>query len=130
MRDASAAPSRTCRVRVCRDCCCGTTGKHPDTDHDDLLGRLIEGALGSADVSVSTCLLACERSNIVVVCPSTVGRSAGGRPVWLKWVLDPATVDAIAAWLRRGGPGLSEVPVDLRPLVTGPGLAVAWSGRG
>ena len=110
------------RVRVCRDCCCGTRSKHPDVDHDALLARLVEATAGSAVVDASACLLACERSNVVVVQPGAAGRRAGARPVWLRSVLDLATVEAIAAWVRAGGPGRHEVPAALAPLVTGPGV--------
>lgn len=103
---------------MCRDCCCGNAAKHPDADHDALLQRLIERTVGCAEVSVSTCLLACERSNVVVVSPNREGRRAGGRPVWLMHVLDGSTVDVIADWLVQGGPGLSTVPPGLKSRVT------------
>jgi hypothetical protein len=110
------------RVRVCRDCCCGTSAKHPGVDHDALLEELVATTAGAATVSVSPCLLACEKSNVVVVQPGPAGRRAGGRPVWLRHVLDVRAVEAIAAWLHAGGPGLADVPDGLRPLVTTPGL--------
>ena len=110
------------RVRVCRDCCCGTTGKHPGVDHDGLLDRLVATAGAGARVEVSTCLLACEKSNVVVVQPGAEGRLAGGRAVWLRAVLDTDAVDAIAGWVRDGGPGLADVPPGLAPLVTTPGV--------
>ena len=110
------------RVRVCRDCCCGTSRKHPDVDHDALLDRLAGAAHGAAVVDVSTCLLACEKSNVVVVQPSRAARRRGARPVWLREVLDPGTVDAIAGWVRAGGPGITAVPPTLSGLVTTPGV--------
>jgi (2Fe-2S) ferredoxin len=73
-------------------------------------------------VTVSTCLLACDRSNVVVVSPSRQGRRAGGRPVWLRQVLSLGVTDAIAAWVRRGGPGLSPLPAELRSLRTRAGI--------
>lgn len=100
----------TCTVRVCRDCCCGTERKHPGVDHDGLLARLEDGAPGAARVSVSNCLLACDQSNVVVVSPSPSGRAAGGRPVWVRGVLDDTTVDAIIAWVAEGGPGWTDPP--------------------
>ena len=29
---------------LCRDCCCGSTDKHPDVDHDALRDALLSGA--------------------------------------------------------------------------------------
>jgi hypothetical protein len=110
------------RVRVCRDCCCGTPHKHPDVDHDALLDRLAGATHGAAVVDVSTCLLACEKSNVVVVQPSAAARRRGARPVWLREVLDVQAVDAIAGWVRSGGPGVAEVPPALATLVTTPGV--------
>ena len=100
----------TCRVRVCRDCCCGTTRKHPDVDHDGLLDRLVAAVGEAGRVDVSPCLLACERSNVVVVTPSAAGRNRGGRTVWVARVLEERVVDAIAGWVRDGGPGVAEPP--------------------
>jgi hypothetical protein len=102
-----------CRVRVCRDCCCGTARKHPGVDHDGLVGRLAEAVGDRAEVSVTTCLLACDRSNVVVVSPGSTGRRKGERPVWLGEVLDTRTVDAIASWVVAGGPGRADLPAAL-----------------
>lgn len=110
----------TCTIRVCRDCCCGTERKHPGVDHDGLLARLEDGAPGAARVCVSNCLLACDQSNVVVVSPSPSGRRAGGRPVWVRGVLDDATVDALVAWVREGGPGWTEPPARVARLAFPP----------
>lgn len=125
---ADSDPGRTCIVRVCRDCCCGTERKHPGVDHDGLLARLEVGAGGHARVLRSACLLACDESNVVVVTPSAAGRRAGGRPVWLRAVLDDATVDAVNAWVAVGGPGVAAVPAVLVPRVFAPsGLSLTWA---
>lgn len=116
------APPTGARVRVCRDCCCGTARKHPDVDHDALFRRLVAATAGVAEVAPSSCLLACEKSNVVVVQPGALGRRAGARPVWLRAVLDERAVDAIASWVSEGGPGLSAPPAELVPLVTTPGV--------
>ena len=92
--------------------------KHPDVDHDGLLARLTNAVAPEAEVQVSSCLLACDQSNVVVVTPSGHGRRAGGRPVWLGTVLDEDVVDAIATWVNRGGPGMAAVPARLVPLRT------------
>jgi hypothetical protein len=112
----------TLRVRVCRDCCCGSVTKHPDVDHDALLDRLEASTQGAALVDATTCLLACESSNVVVVQPGPHARRAGARSVWLREVLGAEVVDAIAGWVCAGGPGVVDVPAPLVPLVTGPGV--------
>lgn len=93
---------------MCQDCCCGTTSKHPDVDHDGLFDRLATATLGVADVSRSACLDACARSNVVVVTPSPQGRVAGGRPAWFMAVLTHEVVDDIVEFVTAGGPGLAE----------------------
>lgn len=93
-------------------------------DHDGLLERLTSGVAGHAEVSVTGCLLACERSDVVVVSPGVGGRRAGGRPVWFAEVLDVDAVDAISAWVVRGGPGVAALPPHLRARVmAAPALA-------
>jgi (2Fe-2S) ferredoxin len=104
------------RLRVCRDCCCGTA-KHADVDHDAQLGAFERLTNGHAEVIKSACLSVCEESNVVVVVPSTQGRMSGGKPVWFSSVLADVTVARIAAWIREGGPGLADLPADLAPSV-------------
>ncbi|MET8950503.1 (2Fe-2S) ferredoxin domain-containing protein [Streptomyces sp. NPDC004393] len=104
---AQAAPR--CTVTVCRGCCCGTA-KIPGVDHAAQLAAL-KAELGSvAQIRVVHCLDACEQANVIVVQPSSQGRAAGGRPVWLGLVNDPDAASDIATWVRRGGPGLTEAP--------------------
>lgn len=102
-----------CTVLLCRGCCCGSRRKHPDLDHDAHLHRLRQQITGSGRVRVSDCLGPCERSNVAVVIPSRSARRDGARPVWLGWVLDDDAIDAIACWVRAGGPGRSEPPTAL-----------------
>jgi (2Fe-2S) ferredoxin len=119
---------RLCIVRACRDCCCGSEAKHPGVDHDGLLARLETGTRGRARVLRSACLLACDESNVVVVSPSPIGRSQGGRAVWLRRVLDAAAVDAVALWVRRGGPGVVPPPDELAASVFAPSsLSVTYA---
>jgi (2Fe-2S) ferredoxin len=121
---------RVCIVRACRDCCCGTDRKHPGVDHEGLLARLEAGTRGHARVLRSDCLLVCDESNVVVVTPSRAGRRAGGRPVWLRAVLDEGTVDEITAWVGRGGPGMAQVPPGLAASAFAPPrLAVTYAPR-
>jgi hypothetical protein len=42
--------------------------------------------------------------------------------VWFREVLDVAAVEAIAGWVRDGGPGVCAVPASLAALVTTPGV--------
>ncbi|MFF9453612.1 (2Fe-2S) ferredoxin domain-containing protein [Streptomyces flaveolus] len=60
---------------------------------------------------------ACERANVIVVQPSAKGRRCGGRPVWLGLVNDPDATADIAAWIKDGGPGLTDPP-DVLDLYT------------
>jgi hypothetical protein len=66
-----------------------------------------------AQVRASDCLGPCECSNVAVVVPGRQARRAGARPVWLGWVLDDEATDAIAAWVRAGGPGQAALPALL-----------------
>jgi len=104
-------------VTVCRDCCCGTVRKHPEVDHDEQVSLLREGVAGFGRVVVSECLLACDRSNVVVVTPARRPRDRGARPVWLSSVLSGRQTQAVVDWVRDGGPGRAPVPTVLEPLV-------------
>lgn len=106
------------RVRVCRDCCCGTPEKHPDVDHDGLLDGLVEATRGYAEVAATTCLLACEWSNVVVVSPGSI---------WFKEMLSEESWSALADWIRAGGPG-TQVPEVLVGHLTNPALAAVRAG--
>ncbi len=117
-----------CIIRVCRDCCCGSERKHPGVDHDGLLARLEAGTRGAARVLHSTCLLACDQSNVVVVTPSRDARRHGARPVWVGGVLDDDAIDDVLAWVRSGGPGVSPLPVALEGRAFPPsGLALTYA---
>jgi len=94
-----------CRVVVCRDCCCGTA-KVTGVDHAAQTARL----RAEVPVRVSACLDVCDQANVIVVQPSSAGRAAGARPVWLGLVNDPAATEDIAAWVRAGGPGIAPQP--------------------
>jgi (2Fe-2S) ferredoxin len=89
-------------VTVCRDCCCGSSTKHPDTEHNGQLAILrASGVL----VRVSECLDVCEHSNVMVV--------HRRRRVWLGGIHDPETTKWVGAWAVSGGP----IPDALRPFV-------------
>lgn len=94
-------------VLVCRDCCCGTTAKHPRTDHDAQREALLAcaddgGSGGGVRVRVVECLDECDRSNVVLVRDFSRGR----RPTdtWLGGVLADGTTEELCAWISEGGP--------------------------
>ncbi|MFD9906964.1 (2Fe-2S) ferredoxin domain-containing protein [Streptomyces sp. NPDC059063] len=116
MHSLPSPAARPCTLVVCRGCCCGDAVKHPGTDHEGQLARLraaAERSGGRFAVRTSDCLGPCGQANIVVVQPSRQGRLNGGRPAWVGFTLDDASVDEILAWAEAGGPGLAEPPVTL-----------------
>ncbi|RZE96693.1 (2Fe-2S) ferredoxin domain-containing protein [Streptomyces albidoflavus] len=110
-------------VTVCRGCCCGTP-KVLGLDHTAQLRELRQALDGTATVRVANCLDACERANIIVVQPSAEGRRHGGRPVWLGLVNAPEATTYIAAWVKEGGPGLTDPPRSLDLYTFGPSRRV------
>ncbi|MEV3855577.1 (2Fe-2S) ferredoxin domain-containing protein [Streptomyces sp. NPDC050095] len=94
----------SCRLVVCRDCCCGSV-KVPG-DHAAQTARL----KAEAPVRISECLDVCDQANVVVVQPSAAGRAAGARPVWLGLVNDADATEDVLAWVRAGGPGVAPRP--------------------
>ncbi|MEV5018907.1 (2Fe-2S) ferredoxin domain-containing protein [Streptomyces sp. NPDC053780] len=115
-RSAPATGAARPTVTVCRGCCCGTP-KVPGINHTAQLRDLRRALDGSATVRATDCLDACERANVMVVQPSAEGRRNGGRPVWLGLVNDPDATTDITAWVKDGGPGLTEPP-DILDLYT------------
>jgi (2Fe-2S) ferredoxin len=102
-----------CTLTVCRDCCCGSLGKHPTVDHDRQIDRLRDALPAEHRVRRSLCLDACSQSNVVVVHPNPAARRQGARPVWFGLVLDDAIVTDISSWVRAGGPGVAAMPGPL-----------------
>lgn len=97
-------------VLVCRDCCCGTTEKHPGTDHGGQRAALLAcGAAEGVRVRVVECLDECDRSNVVLVRDFSRGR----RPTdtWLGGVLEPEATEELCGWIAEGGP----LPPALEP---------------
>ncbi|KRA32336.1 MULTISPECIES: hypothetical protein [unclassified Nocardioides] len=113
-----ALPDRD--VLLCRDCCCGTTKKHPAIDHSaqrDAIEALDDPAGRRGPrirVRVVDCLDECDRSNVVLVRDFTYF-PGGRRPkdTWLGGVLSEATTDEVVDWVREGG----AVPPSLAPRV-------------
>jgi (2Fe-2S) ferredoxin len=119
----TSAKTTRCAITVCHGCCCGTESKHSDVDavgHRAALREFAESSPDLVRVQVSDCLDACDRSNVLVVRPSAAGRRRGARPVWLGAVLRGEQVDAVTAWVRDGGPGVTDLPKPLRHLVFHP----------
>ncbi len=115
------AEGRPCQLTVCRGCCCGTRKKVPGVDHKAQLARLraIDDHSGrSVPVRTSKCLGICFQANVVVVQPSSAGRAAGGRPVWLGEVTEDKLVEAVDDWIFEGGPGIAPLPAVLADHVT------------
>ena len=90
-------------VLVCRDCCCGSSQKHPATDHAAQRESLLDCArTAGVRVRVVECLDECDSSNVVLVRDFTRGR----RPhdTWLGDVHDEDTTQRLVEWVRDGGP--------------------------
>lgn len=100
-------------VVVCRGGDCGNRTKHPGFDHADQLRELRTSLQPAADVVTSSCLDACDSSNVIVVVPGQLGRTAGGEPAWIGQANDPDTTRDIVDWVAAGGPALG----DETPLV-------------
>lgn len=101
-------------VTLCRGCCCGTTRKRPDIDHDAQRVMLQELCrTGVATLRESECLGPCGEANVVVVRPSRVARASGAKPVWIG-DLDDSRFDLLLDWISAGGPGCAELPAHLR----------------
>ncbi|MEU2715505.1 (2Fe-2S) ferredoxin domain-containing protein [Streptomyces sp. NPDC007205] len=109
-----AATPRPCTLVVCRGCCCGNPRKHPGTDHAWQLDRLHAGAAEHGfQVRTTDCLGPCDQANVIVVQPSTAGRRAGGRAVWVGFAMDDDSTDDLLRWVQAGGPGIAEPPATL-----------------
>jgi hypothetical protein len=114
------------RVRMCRGCCCGTTRKHPDVDHDRI-ADILESEIGPASALVRVdCLWACEHSNVVVVNPTANARQAGARAAWITQVNTPERAHALSTWVRQGGPGAAEPPAELGRIRSGAEITSRW----
>ncbi|GAA3549659.1 hypothetical protein GCM10022197_00610 [Microlunatus spumicola] len=97
-------------VVVCRGGDCGNRTKHPGFDHVAQLRRIRLDLDGVADVVSSSCLDACDHSNVVVVLPGEDGRAAGADPVWIGRANDADTTADIVGWVEDGGPGTAHEP--------------------
>lgn len=89
-------------VLLCRDCCCGSPRKHPDTDDQRQREALTGLSASGVRVRVVECLDECDRSNVVLVRDFTTGRRPSD--TWLGGVLDEAETQEVADWVAVGGP--------------------------
>jgi hypothetical protein len=91
-------------VTVCRGCCCGSSVKHPQVDHEGALAVLTGAAetSGCGVVRVVNCLDECERSNVVAL---RRREPAGTETIWLGPLNDPSGVAVLGDWLRDGASG-------------------------
>lgn len=119
---AAAGP----RVRMCRGCCCGTVRKHPDVDHDRI-AEILDNEIGpNSELVRVDCLWACGHSNVVVVNPTTAARKAGAKPAWITRVNTVERAHAVAAWVRAGGPGAAQPPIEIGQVRSGSEIANRW----
>jgi hypothetical protein len=110
------AADRPCTLVVCRGCCCGNPRKHRGFDHAGQLDLLRAGALASGGrftVRATDCLGPCDQANVIVVQPSTAGRRAGARAVWIGFAMDDDSTEELLRWAAAGGPGIAEPPTAL-----------------
>lgn len=98
---------------MCRGCCCGTTRKHPEVDHDGIAEILQRATHPEAELVRVDCLWACDLSNVVVVNPTAEARRQGARPAWVAHVNTLERARAVADWVRQGGPGVADPPHEL-----------------
>lgn len=97
-------------VLVCRGCCCGTSAKHPGTDHEAQQEALTAAAPPHVQVRVVDCLDVCDRSNVVVL---RQGKGSKG-DTWLGGVLSARASEALVGWVAAGAQG--ELPDAVRGL--------------
>ena len=105
-------------VLVCRGCCCGTTRKHPDVDHDGQIASLRETAERvGARLQATDCLGPCERSNVVLLRTRAGGTTS---TIWLGGVLTPEQTSALAEWISTRPEETSSLPPELAGLAFQP----------
>lgn len=100
---------------LCRGCCCGTSGKHPRTDHDGQLLAL-EAAVAdnpAVDLRVVDCLDECDRSNVAVVRRPQAPK--GKRDTWFGGLLAESSSRSFAEWVAQGADDAC-LPQPLRSL--------------
>ena len=69
------------------------------------------------------CLGPCALAAVAAVAHRAVSQECSGRTLWLAGVHDPDRQDALAAWVRAGGPGPAAEPDDGLPATLVPAAA-------
>ena len=82
------------RVLVCRGCCCGTTEKHPELDHE----AQVEIISAVAPTRIMDCVGECANSNVIIVRPKPA------ELVWFGGMTSPALTEALCRWIEDGAP--------------------------
>lgn len=108
-RQATSTPAGPA-LTVCHGCCCARTD---DGRRDPAAAGRLRALRREAQVRVADCLGPCEEKDVLVVRPSSVGRRAGAKPVWLAWTGDDDTQAEVVRWVRAGGPGVTDLPATL-----------------
>lgn len=108
-------------LQICRGCCCGTQGKHPETNHAAHLDWLTESALQlGMRVRVVSCVGECSHSNVVTFRRHRQKRRVReGDTMWFGDLLSDAHVAGMCDWIRAGGPD-APVPGSLSKLMFTP----------
>lgn len=118
------------------------TGSPADTDGPVVamcLGRSCASAAGAAEAQASVsaavretagavlvttgCLGPCALAAVVAVAHRSGAQECSGRTLWLAGVHDAGRQDALAAWVRAGGPGEAAEPDDGLPATLVPAAA-------
>ncbi|MEM7341596.1 MAG: (2Fe-2S) ferredoxin domain-containing protein [Actinomycetota bacterium] len=81
-------------VLICRGCCCGSSRKHPEIDHD----AQVEAISAVARTRVVDCVDECSYSNVVIVRPEP------GRSIWFGRLTSEVATDELCEWLEAGAP--------------------------
>lgn len=108
MTEARVPDARTARpsprVLVCRGCCCGSTRKHPEIDHEEQVVAISS----VARTRVVDCVDECSHSNLVIVRPRP------GESIWLGSLNSDTLTDELCDWLDASAP--MPLPANLEAL--------------
>lgn len=116
--EVGAADPGAVTVLVCRGCCCGTERKHPQVDHLAQLNAIRDTAeRARAQVRVTDCLDACDRSNVLVL---RRRQRSGTVTVWLGGVLAAHQTSALCDWMAGPRRDPTSLPDGLQELVFEP----------